>query len=108
MVHLAEKLLGKGYKLSIYDPNVSLSRIIGANKQYIDQVLPHLAELLVTELAEVMEQADVLLIGNRTAEFQHALTQIKDGQQVIDLVRLEKEIDHLAEQLDGRYQGICW
>ncbi|MCC6454714.1 MAG: nucleotide sugar dehydrogenase [Caldilineaceae bacterium] len=108
MVHLAEKLLGKGYKLSIYDPNVSLSRIIGANKQYIDQVLPHLAELLVTDLDEVMEQADVLLIGNRTAEFRDALKRVKDGQQVIDLVRMEKNLDNLTDQLDGHYQGICW
>jgi GDP-mannose 6-dehydrogenase len=104
MVHLAEKLLGKGYKLSIYDPNVSLSQIIGANKQYIDQVLPHLAELLVTDLDEVLDGTEVLLVGNRSAEFKDVLTQLRDGQQVIDLVRLEKESALPTEN----YQGICW
>ncbi len=104
MVHLAEKLLGKGYKLSIYDPNVSLSRIIGANKQYIDQVLPHLAELFVTDLDEVLDGTEVLLVGNRSAEFKDVLTQLRDGQQVIDLVRLEKESARPTEN----YQGICW
>jgi GDP-mannose 6-dehydrogenase len=104
MVHLAEKLLGKGYKLDIYDPNVALSRIIGANKQYIEQVLPHLAELLVTDLDATVEQADVLLVGNRSPEFQHLLNRLRPDQHLIDLVRLEPE----RVQTAGSYAGICW
>lgn len=104
MVHLAEMLLGKGYKLAIYDPNVSLSRIIGANKQYIEQVLPHLAELLVPELNDVLDNAETLLVGNRSPEFQDVPKQLRPEQQLIDLVRLEKASDLTA----STYQGICW
>jgi GDP-mannose 6-dehydrogenase len=104
MVHLAEKLLGKGYKLNIYDPNVSLSRIIGANKQYIEQVLPHLAELLVTDLDQVIAEADVLLIGNRSPEFERAIDRVRPDQHVIDLVRMKPQGAPVPEG----YEGICW
>lgn len=104
MVALAEKLLGKGYDLRIYDNNVSMSRIIGANKRYIEQVIPHISTLLVADLQQVLNHADILVLGNNTAEFRSALALVNDGKQVIDLVRLEKEIAHL----NGNYQGICW
>ena len=105
MVQLAEMLLGKGYKLSIYDPNVSLSRIVGANKQYIEHTLPHLAELLVPEMDDVLDNAEVLLVGNRSSEFRSVLSQLRPGQQVIDLVRLVSNVDELSPT---SYQGICW
>lgn len=104
MVQLAEKLLGKGYKLKIYDPNVSLSRIIGANKQYIENVLPHLADLLVTDLDEAVAESDVLVIGNRNAAFTQVLDQLRPDQHVIDLVRMKSQ----GELPTTGYEGICW
>jgi GDP-mannose 6-dehydrogenase len=62
-VELAERLLGKGYNLSIYDPNVIAARLTGANKQYIDAVIPHLSRLLVPSL-DKLSDAEVLIVGH--------------------------------------------
>lgn len=105
IVHLVEKLLGKGYDLRIYDKDVIMARITGANKQYIEQVIPHLSSLIVQDINQVLSHAEVVVIGNGAPEFQKVLGQLRDGQQLIDLVRIEKDIS----QWDGDYyQGICW
>lgn len=62
-VELAERLLGKGYELRIYDPNVVAARLTGANKQYIDGVIPHLSRLLVHSLEE-LNDAELLIVGH--------------------------------------------
>ena len=66
LVELAEQLLGKGFDLRIYDPTVSLSTLMGANRDYVQQHIPHLSRLLVADAAEVMEHADVCVIGMRS------------------------------------------
>lgn len=102
MVTLIETLIGKGLQLSIYDRDVSLARLFGANKEYIEGQIPHIAQLMRTSIDEVLEFADVLVIGNKAEHFKEIEQRQKDGQVVIDLVRLfEKTSD------DG-YQGICW
>jgi GDP-mannose 6-dehydrogenase len=63
-VELAERLLGKGYDLKIYDPNVSLAQLTGSNKEYIDKVIPHLSRLLVGSLEE-LAACELLVIGHR-------------------------------------------
>jgi GDP-mannose 6-dehydrogenase len=104
MVHLVERLLGKGYDLRIYDTNVSVARLIGANKQYIDHVIPHVSTLHVSDIDQVLTHAEVLVVGNDSPEFREVVARAKGGQQVIDLVRVFKDLT----QLDGYYQGICW
>lgn len=104
MVHLVERLIGKGYDLRIYDRNVSMAKVIGANKQYIERVIPHISTLLVPEIDQIMSHAEVLVVGNYNPEFRDILGQVEDGIQVIDLVRVEADIS----QLNGGYQGICW
>lgn len=104
MVHLVEKLLGKGYAVLIYDRNVSTASLSGANKQYIEQIIPHISTLLVSEINQVLTHAEVLVIGTHESEFREILGQLEDGQQVIDLVRIDKDISELG----GNYQGICW
>lgn len=104
IVSLVERLIGKGYDLRIYDRNVSIARIVGANKRYIEQVIPHISSLLVSEIEEVLEYADVLVIGNNAPEFRSALAHLRPEQEVIDLVRMPLE----NGQLNGQYQGICW
>ena len=103
VVTLAEKLLGKGYDLCIYDRNVSLAALIGANKRYVEQVIPHISSLLVTDLEDVLEHADTLVVGNNAPEFQDVLQRLRPEQQVVDLVRLSGEGTSLEN-----YQGICW
>src|SRR5918997_72477 len=103
MVTLIETLIGKGLQLNIYDRDVSLARLFGANKDYIEREIPHISQLMCASITEVLERADVLVIGNKAAEFREIEGHLRDDQTVIDLVRL----------FDGRvsgenYQGICW
>lgn len=104
VVSLVERLIGKGYDLRIYDRNVSMARIVGANRRYIEQVIPHISSLLTSDLDEVLDFAEVLVVGNNAPEFQTILPKVRPEQQVIDLVRLSADIEHL----NGNYQGICW
>ena len=104
MVILAEALLGKGYQLCIYDKNVSLARLMGANKQYINEQIPHLSQHLCDTLDEVIEKSDVIVIGNGAAEFSEAVTRCRPDQTVIDLVRLPLDFSKVT----AKYDGICW
>jgi len=103
-VILAEALLGKGLAVRIYDRNVSLARLVGANKDYIETQIPHLSSLLCATIDEVLEGSEVVVIGNASAEFAEAVTRTTSDQIVIDLVRLP--IDRARLQAD--YRGICW
>ena len=103
MVTLTEALIGKGLQVAIYDRDVSLARLFGANKEYIEREIPHIAQLMRGSLSEVLDNSDVIIIGNRSAEFLGLDTRLRDEQIVIDLVRLfEGRIS------DSRYHGICW
>jgi GDP-mannose 6-dehydrogenase len=104
IVILAEALLGKGLALKIYDKNVSMARLVGANKDYIERQIPHLSSLLCSTVDEVIAGSDVIVIGNRSDEFREALTQTRKGQVVIDLVRLPI----YGSLLRADYRGICW
>ena len=104
MVELIEYILGKGYQVKVYDRNVSLANLQGANRAYIEREIPHISMLMSDSIEEILEQSEVIVIGNAAPEFQAILGQIREHQTVIDLVRISKEID----QLDSRYQGICW
>ena len=104
IVILAESLLGKGISLSIYDKNVSLARLVGANKEYIEKQIPHLASLLCNTIDEVIQQSEVIVVGNPSPEFVEALGRTQPGQIIIDLVRLPVE----GSLLPAEYRGICW
>jgi GDP-mannose 6-dehydrogenase len=104
MVILAEALLGKGFSLAIYDRNVSLARLVGANKQYIEQQIPHLSRHLCDSLDEVIDTSDVIVVGNAAPEFADAITRCRPDQTIIDLVRLPLDFSRVRAQ----YNGICW
>jgi GDP-mannose 6-dehydrogenase len=104
MVDLIEILLGKGYHVKIFDKNVSLARLHGANRAYIENTIPHIAELMCNSVDDVLLNSEVLVIGNQGTELTSALKQVRKGQIIIDLVRVQNEIDSLREI----YQGICW
>lgn len=104
IVILAEALLGKGFQLRIYDRNVSLARLVGANKEYINTQIPHLSSLLCDTTDEILEHAEVIVVGNGSPEFAGALTRTRPDQVIVDLVRLP--VDRAA--IAGDYRGICW
>ena len=104
MVELVESLLGKGYKFKIYDKNVSWARLVGSNRRFIESTIPHLAELLTESTDEVLEHAEVILVGTPEKEFVSVLQKAKPEQIIFDLVRIAKEpgVNH------ANYHGICW
>jgi GDP-mannose 6-dehydrogenase len=105
MVELAERLIGKGFDVRIFDANVALSRLLGANRAYISERLPHISELLVDDVDAVLDHGEVLIIGSRTPEVLDALARSTSEQLVIDLVRVPG-----ADELRARdnYRGIAW
>ncbi|HET6630821.1 MAG TPA: UDP-glucose/GDP-mannose dehydrogenase family protein [Woeseiaceae bacterium] len=103
MVELIERLIGKGYELRVYDRNVNLARLVGANREFILNRIPHIAALMVDDIAAAIDGADVVVIGNGDPEFGRITGRLKAGQHVVDLVRTD-----LAGSADGSYDGICW
>jgi GDP-mannose 6-dehydrogenase len=105
IVILAEALLGKGYHLCIYDRNVSIARLVGANKDYINTQIPHLSSLLTETIDDVIDKSDVIVVGNGSPEFSEALKRTRPEQTVIDLFRV-KNVER--EEIPAKYTGICW
>lgn len=104
LVELAERLIGKGYQVRIYDANVTLSRLMGANREYIEQHLPHLGDLLSDSVDEVMEHAEVCVIGCKDEAVLDALKDVGD-RTVVDLVRLP---DAESRRGTAGYVGAAW
>jgi GDP-mannose 6-dehydrogenase len=103
LVEMAERLIGKGYDLKIYDHNVGLSHLTGRNRQYIEEHIPHLTSLLTNDLAELVEHAHTLVIGNNDESYRQALMLVNDRQVIVDLVGIDQGAVNGA-----RYFGICW
>jgi GDP-mannose 6-dehydrogenase len=103
IVTLIETLIGKGLQLAIYDRDVALARLFGANKEYIEREIPHIAQLMRESMEEVLAESEVLVIGHSTDEFRGIESQLRDGQLMIDLVRLLSKPTNKES-----YQGICW
>ena len=103
MVTLIEALIGKGIQLAVYDRDVSLARLFGANKEYIEREIPHISQLMRASVDEVLEASDVLIVGNKSEEFREIEGRLRNDQTVIDLVRLFDK-----RTSDDKYQGICW
>lgn len=103
LVELAERLLGKGYDLRIYDANVSMSRLMGANREYIAERLPHLGDLLADSVAEVLDHAEVCVIGSTDPAVLDGLDGFRG--KVIDLVRVPGAATHRGRR---DYVGIGW
>ena len=103
-VALVERLIGKGYALRIYDKNVHMARLMGANRAYIEGAIPHIAEILSDDLGAVLEHGRLVIIGNPAPEFRTLAGRLRADHQVVDLVR----VPGLAEALGGRYDGINW
>jgi GDP-mannose 6-dehydrogenase len=103
LVEVIETLLGKGCAIQIYDRHVSMSRLIGANKRFIDEHIPHLSALLVQELDALLAQAEVIVVGYQSPEFGAALQRLRPDQMVIDFARVARPVNMTAI-----YDGLCW
>ena len=103
IVTLVERLIGRGMQLAIYDGHVSRANLIGANREYIENEIPHIWSMMRDTIAEVVAFGDLVIIANATPEFRDIQPTLRDGQLVIDLVRAFG-----ARTSDATYQGIAW
>jgi GDP-mannose 6-dehydrogenase len=90
--------------LAIYDEEVALARLVGANKHYIEQAIPHISSLMVSSPKEAIEASDVVVDGKNNSKIQEAVANNSDAKLVIDLIRLPAD----AVKASPNYQGICW
>jgi GDP-mannose 6-dehydrogenase len=104
IVNLIESLIGKGLTVSIYDEEVSLARIHGANKRYIEHSIPHISSLLKDSIGEVLEQSEVLVVAKKGKCFEESVASLNHGSVVIDLVHIFSD----ASKRPAAYDGICW
>lgn len=105
MVELVERLIGKGFQVKVYDAEVSLSRLIGANRAYINDRVPHIGDLLVDDVNAVLDHADVAVVASRAPEIVEVLVGIGSDQLIVDLVRLPNSAQLAA---GANYRGIAW
>ena len=104
LVTMAERFLGKGFRLLIHDPDVSIGRLVGTNRRYIEETIPHIASLMCDDVDRLIDQSDVLVVALRTDPIVRALeTRTRPDQFVLDLVRLPSE-----GVIHGTYRGVCW
>lgn len=103
LVILTEALIGKGFDIKIFDKNVTLARLFGANKEYIEKEIPHISSLMEEKAEDVIEHADIIIIGNKAEEFAEIINNTKN-KKIIDLVRITDSFDKFKED----YNGICW
>lgn len=104
IVEVIETMLGKGFSVRIYDKHVSLARLMGANKEYIEKEIPHLSRLMCSEAAQLIAESDVIIVTNKEKEFRDILTPIPTGKLIFDLVRIFPSPPAEIKQ----YEGICW
>lgn len=104
-VELVKRLLGEGCQVRIWDQDVALGQLAGSNRQYIEEVIPHIGSLLSTDLEQVVRSAEVVIIGNKSATRELLSQYLQPGQMVLDLVNLDhsQRPNSLAD-----YHGICW
>jgi GDP-mannose 6-dehydrogenase len=103
-VHIVERLIGKGYDVRIYDANVRLAKLAGANRDYLLTHLPHISDLIMDTIDQVVAHADTIVIGNDSEEFRQVVTARADaGVAIVDLVRIAED-----RESGGFYHGICW
>jgi len=104
IVSLIEMLIGKGYRISIYDEEVALAKLVGANKRYIEQSIPHISSLMVGSPKEAIEAGELVVISKKNAQIQEAVATHAGNRTVYDLVRVSPETIRSIPN----YEGICW
>lgn len=103
VIELIERLLGKGHDLRVYDKNVNVASLVGANRDFILNRIPHISRLMVNDIDAVLDHAQTVVIGNKDPDFRDVSKRIRHDQRIVDLVRI---VDH--PNGSGNYTGICW
>ena len=104
-VQLIKRLMGEGLEVRVWDEDVSLGRLAGANRQYIEEVIPHIGSVLTDDLESVMRSAEVVILGNKSASRQRLAQFLQPEQIVIDLIHLDRSKRPVGAK---KYEGICW
>ena len=104
MVELAEKLIGKGYNVSIYDKEVSLAKIYGANKTYIEKMIPHISSIMKPSAQDVYDESEVIVICKNSQEIRKVCMQSNNKKMIVDLVRIFSN----KKEIKMPYEGISW
>jgi len=103
LIEVIERLIGKGYDLRIYDKNVNIASLVGANRDFILNHIPHISKLMVGDIDAVLSHAETVVIGNKDPDFAEVPGRVREGQVLVDFVRI---IDGRSK--NGKYDGICW
>jgi len=103
MIEIIERLLGKGYDLRIYDRNVHVASLVGANRDFILNRIPHISKLMAESMDAVLAHAQTIVIGNNDPDFAQVPEQLHSDQYLVDFVRITERRSE-----DGNYDGICW
>ncbi|MCA9473003.1 MAG: nucleotide sugar dehydrogenase [Nitrospirales bacterium] len=104
LVVMAERFIGKGLNLRIYDPEVNVARLIGANRRYIEETIPHISSLMIKNCEDLIAQSDVLIVGLSDKAIMETLYQnTSDEQMILDLVNIPQK-----NRIRGEYHGVCW
>ena len=103
MIEVIEHLIGKGYDLRIFDKNVNLASLVGANRDFILNHIPHISRLMVDGIDAVLDHAETVVIGNSDPDFRGVSGHLRNGQHLVDFVRIREGMSE-----NGKYDGICW
>jgi GDP-mannose 6-dehydrogenase len=103
MIEVIERLAGKGYDVRIYDKNVQIAKLVGANRDFILNRIPHIAAMMVDSIAAVLEHGQTIVIGTKDPDFASVPDRLFDGQMLVDFVRIT---DRRSDNV--KYDGICW
>jgi GDP-mannose 6-dehydrogenase len=103
LIEVIERLIGKGYDLRIYDKNVNIASLVGANRDFILNRIPHISKLMVSDIDAVLHHAQIVVIGNKDPDFKIVPERLREGQFLIDFVRVIE-----GRSKNGNYDGICW
>jgi GDP-mannose 6-dehydrogenase len=103
VIEIIERLLGKGHDLRIYDKNVNVASLVGANRDFILNRIPHISRLMVKDIEAVLGHAQTVVIGNRDPDFKDVSKRLREDQRLVDFVRISDQ-----RSGNGKYDGICW
>lgn len=103
MIEVIERLTGKGYDVRIYDKNVQVAKLIGANRDFILNRIPHISRLMVDNIEAVLQHGETIVIGNKSSEFESVPQRLHTGQSLVDFVRISNYRSN-----NGEYSGMCW
>lgn len=102
VIEVIERLIGKGYELRLYDKSVNMAKLVGANRDFILNRIPHISRLMVDGIDAVLQNSETIVVGTRDPEFHGVVDRIRDGQFLVDFVRIADR------RSNGAYAGICW